>query len=557
MNTALPPTKAIVWLHLSDLHLCKARKGWDMHRVLNPLIKDLQYMENTQGLQPDLVFFTGDAAYGELPESSLSVQYQEVEAFLTRVRNAFTQKILKKNVFLVPGNHDVNRDKVLESQTLWLDQEGTVAKITDLIQNGKNDWRQYMDRLESYREFLQNNGYTHLLKDPERLVYTQIREIQGIKIGIGGFNSAWSCGRDREKSKLWLGGNWQNGTIVDDLEQQVALKIALIHHPPGWFVDQEDNLISHAMKRDFTFFLHGHEHQKEINVIDNRHIRISAAASYEDAQGTNGYNFVRLNLQTGDVEIWLRKFDTHNHGWIPFAIANETDDHGLRRIKAFPPLVELTTPPLHRPSPMQPPIASYPTQPEPTSAVLFPGGILKMADKETAYTRFALQPRNVSVLEYREFLEQSNDKAVIKDLPFSEKAWKYRKMTLLATLTRLDDDMSSVSFYEALAYARWKNLRLPTITEMQVAASFLAKNSKILCDKVSITSSAPMLKTVALDYVNDHLWTGSAYPETTGAMYLFGGQSKLCNAILSPGGQNKSIGLVSNKIRCAIINIGV
>ena len=201
-----------------------------------------------------------------------------------------------------------------------------------------------MERLTFYRQFLQDHDYTHLLNDPERLIYAEIREINGVKVGIGGFNSAWNCCRDNEKGKLWLGGNWQNGTIVNSLNKQKAdLKLALIHHPPGWFVEQEDSKMRNQMERDFDFFLHGHEHQGWVNAGIDGHVRIASAACYERADQENGYNFVRLNLETGETEIWLRKFEGDGGGWIPRIIASRTTNDGLWRADSLPCLLKLKT----------------------------------------------------------------------------------------------------------------------------------------------------------------------------------------------------------------------
>jgi predicted MPP superfamily phosphohydrolase len=60
------PTKILTWLHLSDLHACKPKTGWDARRATDALCKDLKEMQRKHGLRPDLIFFTGDAAYGHL-----------------------------------------------------------------------------------------------------------------------------------------------------------------------------------------------------------------------------------------------------------------------------------------------------------------------------------------------------------------------------------------------------------------------------------------------------------------------------------------------------------
>ena len=78
-------SKTVTWLHLSDLHTCMPRTGWDAYRVLETLERDLTYMESTHGLHPDFIVFTGDAAYGHLGPSgglSISDQFADAEVFL-------------------------------------------------------------------------------------------------------------------------------------------------------------------------------------------------------------------------------------------------------------------------------------------------------------------------------------------------------------------------------------------------------------------------------------------------------------------------------------------
>ena len=58
--------KQVTWLHLSDLHVNKVNTGWDARRVLQTLTEDLRRMEGERGLLPDLIFFTGDLAFGHL-----------------------------------------------------------------------------------------------------------------------------------------------------------------------------------------------------------------------------------------------------------------------------------------------------------------------------------------------------------------------------------------------------------------------------------------------------------------------------------------------------------
>ena len=211
----------VTWLHLSDLHACQARTGWDAHRIVKDLLKDLKHMQDRHGLRPDLIFFTGDAAFGNIgsgPGEKLAEQFGEVAGFLEKVRTVFEPEVPRENIFLVPGNHDVARDLVTPDQTEWLDSKANADRVADLISAGGVQWRRYMERLEEYRKFLEANGYSHLLTDPLRLAYCVIREVNGLSIGVAGLNSVWSSGRDGEKGKLWMGGRFQIGRLEPGLE---------------------------------------------------------------------------------------------------------------------------------------------------------------------------------------------------------------------------------------------------------------------------------------------------------------------------------------------------
>ena len=330
--------RSIVWLHLSDLHNCKEKTGWDAHRVLRPLIKDLKKMEEDHGLIPQVMFFTGDAAFGNIgnvPESTLTEQFDGVHEVLEAVRTAFSTAVPKENIFIVPGNHDVDREEVTPDQTSWLAAQTQAKTVNDLIQKGDRQWQRFVDRLAAYRDFLVRHKYSHLLSDPKRLIYSETRDLHGLKLGIAGFNSAWACGGDGEKGKLWFGGDWQSGELLGKLSKADFL-LALIHHPFGWFVEQEDTPLRILFEREFAFHLHGHEHLGWVDAKVDGHVRLAAAACYDSSHMDNGYNFVRLNLDTGEGEVWLRKYDAQGGGWVPRAVAGKTSNDGLWRLGKLP-----------------------------------------------------------------------------------------------------------------------------------------------------------------------------------------------------------------------------
>jgi hypothetical protein len=314
--------KTITWLHLSDLHACRALTGWDAHRVTSTLIDDLKRLQKEHGLRPDLIFFTGDAVFGhrgDEPQNRIRDQFSEAHDFLMCVCRAFEPELTRREVYLVPGNHDVHRGKVLSSQTDWLGRQKT-ADVVQMIKTADREWQRIMERLEDYRQFLSDKGYKHLLGDPERLIFADLFPLDGVTLGIAGFNSAWSSCKDKEKGSLHAGGKFQLETLHAKLAG-ADVKIALIHHPGGWLNESEDPAFSTGLRRDFQFVLHGHEHQGWVDSKADGHTRIAAAACYDRQDEENGYNVVRIDLQTGRGAVWLRRFDRDGGGWVARNIA--------------------------------------------------------------------------------------------------------------------------------------------------------------------------------------------------------------------------------------------
>jgi hypothetical protein len=290
-------------------------------------------MQKEHNLRPDLIFFTGDAAYGHLgsdPGLRLADQYDEVDAFFEAVRKTFNPEVPKEDLFLVPGNHDVNRKSVAPGDSLWLDQQTSLETVINEIHNATQQWQHFIGRMADYGAFLGNKGYNHLLPDKNRLVYAVNRMINGVKVGIVGLNSAWSCHQDDEKGKLWFAGKWQIGSLQPQV-QDSEVSIALMHHPLSWFVPhEEDQALRTRIRNDFRFHLHGHEHEGWVDAGLDGHTRIAAGACYETSDSSrNGYNFVRLDLDTHTGKVWLRQYDAIGGGWTPRVIHGRTNDQGI------------------------------------------------------------------------------------------------------------------------------------------------------------------------------------------------------------------------------------
>jgi predicted MPP superfamily phosphohydrolase len=345
-NMPSQPT-TLTWLHLSDLHACKPKTGWDAKRVTDALCKDLKKMQQDRGLRPDLIFFTGDAAYGHMGNSegkSIAEQFRDAHDFFTAVRESFQPAIEQRNFFIVPGNHDVNRNRITDFETEWLlSKQRSLDEIDRCIHDTGANWKKLLERLDDYAHFLQTYGYDHLLTGRDRLIYADAREFNGLRVGIAGFNSAWSSrGVGREEiGRLWMAGRFQ----LETLNQQMPpcdFKIALLHHPCNWLFPEENPTFGRQLERDFPFVLHGHEHQDFVKSdAGSGHTVISAGACHEWSESkNNGYNFVQLDFAAGTGEVWLRQYESTGGGWIPRIIHDRTDDRGCWDLNHLQPWMQ-------------------------------------------------------------------------------------------------------------------------------------------------------------------------------------------------------------------------
>ena len=130
-------------------------------------------MRESYNLYPYLIFLTGDVAFGQIGNTkglSLKDQYEEAKEFLERMLNIFP-RVPIYNIFIVPGNHDVNRTLVTNEQVAWLDslrrdkrKDGSKI-INELIKNDSLQRKRYMKRLNDYKSFLEGGGYWQRLSN--------------------------------------------------------------------------------------------------------------------------------------------------------------------------------------------------------------------------------------------------------------------------------------------------------------------------------------------------------------------------------------------------------
>ena len=305
----------VTWLHLSDWH--QKGKDFDRQVVLRSLLKDIKERNKISPTlwKIDFVIFSGDVAF-----SGKSEEYETA-------KEQFFQPLLEacglepSKLFIVPGNHDLNRDdfSLLPSDLKKpLSGEKEVQKW--LTEDRKKD--RLLDPFQAFSSFVRE--YT----GQEPSDYANVRKmiLEDKEIALLGLNSAWMCGRNKErigdKGHVIVG----EPQIHDALEeiQESDLKIAVLHHPFDWLAEFDCDRIERRLRNNCNFILRGHQHKPMVEIskgTSGECVIIPSGACYdrripENPLYVNSYNLVHLDLETGAGVVFLRRWSDPRDKWL-------------------------------------------------------------------------------------------------------------------------------------------------------------------------------------------------------------------------------------------------
>jgi predicted MPP superfamily phosphohydrolase len=278
-------------VHISDLHYSE-EKGSELKKRVKALLTDIE----DECPDVDALVFSGDLAY-----SGKKKQFNDADALLFEACKSRLH-IPRKRIFIVPGNHDVDREKIDE-----LREAGLASKISDNVAAEGYIEREFKEdaRLSAYYDYLR-----HTFNTKGDYFYTAKETIKGLKIGIAGLNSSWRSFTSKELGRLYITAKQVNAA-ADELEK-CDLKIAIMHHPEQWLHPSEYQITMEDLKRQFHIVLTGHLHEN-VSVSDHtpahRGLRFTSPAIYnEEDASREGYNIYEINYEEKKVHCKFRKF---------------------------------------------------------------------------------------------------------------------------------------------------------------------------------------------------------------------------------------------------------
>jgi LuxR family glucitol operon transcriptional activator len=275
------------------------------------LLKDIEERISKGGLRPDFVVVSGDVAFRSEEE-----EYRLAGRFFDLLLR--TTGLSEKELFIVPGNHDVDWNMINEQDETILASLTNRKKVESVLDDGL--YRPLIFRkFHEYDKFVASY-FKHLFipHSPERYWYVRHTRVAGCKIALLGLNSAWGVSKQgNDYGRLILGEHQIRGAL-GEVEENSHIVIAVLHHPFQFYREFEQNACRSLLLVGCNFILHGHNHHQGLcfqSVPGAKNMIVAAGAAYSKREEDNCYNIVRLDLEEETGTIYLRRYSDEQGGF--------------------------------------------------------------------------------------------------------------------------------------------------------------------------------------------------------------------------------------------------
>lgn len=288
-------------LHLSDIHF---RKPWCLKpredrdsTVRQLIIDDAVTFINTTNINFDAILVTGDIAYKALPE-----EFEAAANWFTELAEAIG--LPPSNVFVVPGNHDINRQcadtlAVRANKKIILDERGesrieTFAAVLREPSMGAS----LLEPLKAYNDFARQYGCS--IDQTDSFWEHEITFCERYTLKLNGLTTTFFSDSSDDRGNLFMGGFQANLPI-----KRGTVNLAMFHHPYDWLDDGD--AIADQLSNSAQVTLVGHKHRQRIH-SDHGNVIFSAAATNPSRNETDykpGYNIIDLSIREDNEKAWI------------------------------------------------------------------------------------------------------------------------------------------------------------------------------------------------------------------------------------------------------------
>lgn len=283
------------WLHLSDIHFNLANyQSARMRDLLLKYVKDI-----TVNNRFDFLVMTGDIAYRG------SRYNKEINNFIDELLDI--SGIEKKNLFIVPGNHDLIRSQPREFM------------INGIVQT-MDIYDEFQEETESSLLNAQSNFFS-FYKDIKGEDYPKDKihfVSKHSKYNIIHLNTCLISGRENEEGTLKIGLTRLRNALKD-VENDKVINIAIGHHGIDCFDDKEQSTIINALIDygvDMYFCGHIHKPKYHFDADNYRQLPMFVCgANIVDDYAKASFITGEINIESNKAKITYHSFDKEIEKW--------------------------------------------------------------------------------------------------------------------------------------------------------------------------------------------------------------------------------------------------
>ncbi|WP_343662843.1 metallophosphoesterase family protein [Chryseobacterium mucoviscidosis] len=313
-------------IHLSDIHLSKENIENFRLYYRGALINELRH-KNSE-IDIDLIIISGDLVDKGGASLKMVTPYEDFENPFDIFEIEFIEPlcneigIKKEKVLFIPGNHDIEQNKIDEVKEAGIKALLKSPQDVDRLCGKylKNFQGLNFERLDAFLEFEQrfHNKDEDQHYEFSTLESKVIYDYNSRKVGIALINDSWRCASGRVENHF-VGSHQFHRSIQFFEKYGTELNIAVMHHPLECYNPEEKNEIENLLHfKKFEMLLLGHEHNKHFRGSDfgnDQKILFSRGRSAFDkphekeSKYISGYAIIDIDFSNKNIKYNYKIYD--------------------------------------------------------------------------------------------------------------------------------------------------------------------------------------------------------------------------------------------------------
>ena len=298
---------------ISDIHLSD-EKAENQGLVLDAFLEDFKKQKDQLNPAEAFVLIGGDLVKDADREGIYQNFYDHI------VKPIMATGIKKKNIIIVPGNHEAQRSWIRENIITYapvISQTFTEDKFDTYINQQSGDFllRKFLNYSNFMERTMERNGFNLIGYPVELNDDWSVYCLNSALTSFAGVKSDEYPLLQKDDNRL----NIDTRRLYDWVSNNKKKKILLMHHPFEYYSNWAKTELKKIVKLNFDLILTGHTHDQDLLCNDNgadSYVWCMAPQLFTDKKDKLGYSIIELNSE-GTERIIYREWNERRNAFRP------------------------------------------------------------------------------------------------------------------------------------------------------------------------------------------------------------------------------------------------